>query len=219
VNAIFATPEHPAAAIVFAPGAGVPAEGHRARAMDYAAHGIAFLVVDIRGNGGKTPGYPYSIQTDYDRFLAGGWPQTYAVALDMSEAQRFIRDRYQVPVFAGGESRGGMYAAVAAAADPDFSGYIGVSTTGFNLSGSQYTGDAGRFLNSIDPEYEISRISPRPVWILHAIPDTIIPFADGKRLAGRAGEPSRFIVFNGTHGINEDADRIIQAAVLTFKDT
>jgi fermentation-respiration switch protein FrsA (DUF1100 family) len=219
VNAIFATPEDPVAAIVFAPGAGVPAEGHQARALDFAAHGIAFLVVDVRGNGGRTEGYPYSIQTDYNRFLAGAWPQTYAVALDMSEARRVIQDRYQIPVFASGESRGGMYAAVAAAADPEFSGYIGVSTAGFNLSGSQYTGNAGRFLNSIDPEYEISRVSPRPVWVLHAMADRIIPFSDGERLAGRAGEPKQFIVFNGTHGMNEDADRIIQETVLTFKDT
>lgn len=143
-------------------------------------------------------------------------PDYMRVALDMSEARRLIQDRYQV--FASGESRGGMYAAVAAAADPEFSGYIGVSTTGFNLSGSQYTGNASRFLNSIDPEYEISRISPRPVWILHAMPDPIIPFADGERLAGRAGEPKQFSVFNGTHGMSQDADRIIQETVLTFKD-
>jgi uncharacterized protein len=80
------------------------------------------------------------------------------------------------------------------------------------LIGSEHStrGQAGRFLQSIDPEYAISRITPRPVWVLHATPDTVIPFDDGKRLAGRAGEPKQFIPFNGTHGINEEADRIYQ---------
>jgi uncharacterized protein len=219
VYTLFATPKQPVAAIVFVPGAGVPAEGHRTRAMEYAQEGIAFLVVDVRGNGGMTPGEPYSIPAEFDRFSSGAWPQTYAVVLDVIEARWIIGDRYTVPVFVGGESRGGMYASLAAAADPGFSGYFGVSTGGFDRIGAQYPGEPGRFLRSIDPEYAISRITPRPVWVLHAMPDTIIPFIDGKRLAGRAGEPKQFIPFNGTHGINEDADRVIRETVLTFKGT
>lgn len=219
VYTLFATPEQPVAAIVFVPGAGVPAEGHRSRAIAYAKEGIAFLVVDVRGNGGMTPGVSYSIPEEFDRFSSGAWPQTYAVVLDLVEARRIIRDRYPVPVFVAGESRGGMYASLAAAADPGFAGYFGVSTGGFDRIGAQYPGQAGRFLHSIDPEYAISRITPRPVWVLHATPDTVIPFDDGKRLAGRAGEPKEFIPFNGTHGINEDADRIIRGKVLTFKGT
>lgn len=219
VYTLFATPEQPFAAIIFVPGAGVPAEGHRSRAVEYAKQGIAFLVVDVRGNGGKTPGEPYSIPEEFDHFSSGAWPQTYAVVLDLIEARRIIRERYPVPVFAGGESRGGMYAALAAAADPEFSGYFGISTGGYDQIGAQYPGEPGRFLQSIDPEYAIGRITPRPVWVLHAMPDTIIPFEDGKRLAGRAGEPKQFIPFNGTHGINEDADRIIRGALLTFKGT
>jgi fermentation-respiration switch protein FrsA (DUF1100 family) len=134
----------------------------------------------------------------------------------MMEARRLMEDRFAMPVYVAGESRGGMYAALAAAADPDFFGYIGVSTGGYGQIGSQYTGDAGTFLKSIDPEFAVGRISPRPVFILHAPPDSIIPFDDGKRLAGRAGETGQFIHFNGTHGMNEDADRIIQGIILTF---
>lgn len=219
VYTLFATSEQPIAAIVFVPGAGVPAEGHRTRAVDYAKRGIAFLVVDVRGNGGETPGEPFSIPSDYERFSSGAWPQTYAVVLDLIEARRIIEDRYSVPVFVGGESRGGMYAALTAAADPAFAGYFGVSTGGYDRIGAQYAGEPGRFLKSIDPEYAIGRITPRPVWVLHATPDTIIPFEDGIRLAGRAGEPKQFIPFNGTHGINEDADRIIRETILIFNGT
>jgi alpha-beta hydrolase superfamily lysophospholipase len=219
VYTLFATPKQPVAAIVFVPGAGVPAEGHRARAVEYAEQGIAFLVVDVRGNGGMTPGQPYSIPEEFERFSSGAWPQTYAVVLDLIEARRILRERYTVPVFVAGESRGGMYAALAAAADPEFSGYLGVSTGGYDRIGALYPGETGRFLKSIDPEYAITRITPRPVWVLHATPDTIIPFEDGRRLAGRAGEPTQFIPFNGTHGINEEADRIIRGTVLTFKGT
>jgi hypothetical protein len=41
-----------------------------------------------------------------------------------------------------------------------FTGYFGVSARGFDRIGAQYPGQAGRFLQSIDPEYAISRITP-----------------------------------------------------------
>lgn len=216
VHTLLASPDYPVASIVFVPGAGVPAAGHTGRAVEYANQGIAFLVMDVRGNGGETQGDPFSIEKDYNRFMSGTWPQTYAVILDIMEARRLMEDRFAAPVYVAGESRGGMYAALAAAADPDFFGYFGVSTGGYDQIGSQYTGDAGRFLKSIDPEFAVGRISPRPVFVLHASPDSVIPFENGKRLARRAGETGQFIPFNGTHGMNEDADRIITGMILTF---
>ena len=53
-----AAPEHPRAAIVYVPGAGEKPAGHEERMVRYAAAGYAFLFVDIRGNGGQTPGSP-----------------------------------------------------------------------------------------------------------------------------------------------------------------
>ncbi len=84
VHALLAEPARPVMGIVYAPGAGVPAEAHRERAIRYAESGIAFLVVDIRGNGGDTPGEPLDIEQDYRRFAAGEWPQV------LSDRQRPI---------------------------------------------------------------------------------------------------------------------------------
>ncbi|MDD1658770.1 MAG: alpha/beta hydrolase, partial [Methanomicrobiales archaeon] len=109
-------------------------------------------------------------------------------------------------------SNGGRYAAIAVAADPGFSGYIGVSTSGFDLAGNKYSAEnVSRFLLSIDPDHAIGKIAPRPVWIFHSRQDPIIPFAQGEALFSHARSPKEFIVFNGTHGENGEVDaRVIR---------
>ena len=39
----------------------------------YPIHEIGVLILDIRGNGGITPGYPMNIEQDVDLFLQGKW--------------------------------------------------------------------------------------------------------------------------------------------------
>ena len=206
VYALLSMPNNPVAGIVYAPGAGVTKEAHRERAERYARSGIAFLVLDIRGNGGETPGYPLDIAQDFALFTEGEWPQYYRIAGDLIAARKLLAERTGVPVYTMGSSNGGRYAILAAAADPDFAGAIGVSTSGFGLAGDQYAGDARRFLNSIDPDCCIKRIAPRPVWIFHAESDEIIPYASGVSLYGRASDPKEFIAISGGHGINGDVD-------------
>ena len=210
VISYLAAPTQPKAAIVYVPGAGEKIAGHEERMVRYAAAGYAFLFVDIRGNGAETPGYPFNPQADYGLFEKGQWPQFYAIVCDLSTARGMLADRFGVPVYTLGSSNGGRYAAVAAAVDPQFSGYVGVSTSGFGMAGEHYSGDPGRFLLSLDPDNYISRISPRPVWIFHSKTDNIIPFTDGEELYERALDPRTFTEFAGGHGINTDVDdRII----------
>lgn len=207
VACLLAAPADPETAIVYAPGAGVKKEAHLDRAVRYAEAGIAFLAVDVRGNGGATPGHRLDFDADFEDFLRGDWPQTYAIAADMIAAREVLAARYPgVPVHAMGSSNGGRYAEMAAAADPAFAGYIGVSTSGFDRAGDRYAGDARRFLLSIDPAVSIASISPRPVLVFHAPGDTVIPFADGQALYDAAKEPKKFVPFNGTHGINAEVD-------------
>jgi fermentation-respiration switch protein FrsA (DUF1100 family) len=136
----------------------------------------------------------------------GVWPEFYKTVCDLSVARGIASGRWKVPVYSKGASNGGRYAAIAAAADPGFSGYIGVSTSGFDLAGNQYSGNASRFLLSIDPDHGIGKISPRPVWIFHSRSDPIINFTLGQELYSRAEDPKEFIVFNGTHGENSEVD-------------
>ena len=209
VYAVYSSPENPRAAFVFAPGAGVKKEWHIPRAEKYADAGYAFLVIDLRGNGGETPGYRFSLDEDYTRFSSGEWPQYYETICDLIAARAFLEEKYDIPVFIIGDSNGGRFAAIATASDSESAGFIGVSTSGFNNTGNNYTGDTRRFLLSVDPDVAVTRIAPRPVWIFHAPADIIIPFSEGQRLYDRAGEPKRFVSFNGTHGSNEEVDRIL----------
>ena len=204
-------PQQPLAAMVYAPGAGERITAHEARLARYSAAGYAFAFVDIRGNGGETPGDPFDPQADFRLFERGGWPQFYETVCDLSAARGMLAARFGVPIYAAGSSNGGRYAAVAAALDPQFAGYIGISTSGFNMAGEQYGGDAGRFLLSVDPDNYIGRISPRTVWIFHSRADSIIPFDDGRELYGRAQDPRTFTEFPGGHGINIKVDEQIIA--------
>lgn len=202
--------EQAVGAVVLAPGAGVTKEDEKTRVEDYAMAGCAALVLDIRGNGGETPGRGFSPDRDYLAFNAGSWPEFYKTACDISTARWVVDPRRTLGVWAMGASNGGRYAAIAAAADRNFTGFIGVSTSGFGLAGNQYTGNASRFLLSIDPDHAIGKIAPRPVWIFHSRRDPIINFTLGQELFGRAGDPKKFIVFNGTHGENGEVDARVE---------
>lgn len=209
VYAIATVPDNPVAGFVLAPGAGVRKEGHLGRAEMYATHSYAYLILDVRGNGGETDGYPMDLERDFMRFMAREWPQYYLSACDISCGRAYLQNRSRIPVYAVGESNGGRYAAIAAAVDSGFAGYIGVSTSGFSRAGDDYTGDARRFLLSVDPENAATMMAGRNSWIFHAPGDTVIPFSLGRALYDALPEPKSFFAFNGTHGQNEETDALI----------
>ena len=180
-----AAPQHPKAAIVYVPGAGEKPAGHEERMVRYSAAGYAFLFVDIRGNGGQTPGYPLNPQRDFSLFEKGYWPQYYETICDLVASRQMLSGRFGVPVYAMGSSNGGRYAAVATGVDPDFAGYVGISTSDWGILDSAIqageTGDVIRFASSLEPSTYFKKISPRPVWIFHAVNDTVIPFDNGRQ--------------------------------------
>lgn len=208
-----AAPKNPKAAIVYAPGTGEKITGHEERMVNYAAAGYAFMFVDTRGNGAETPGIPFSpqmVQLDYSRFENGDWPQYYLSICDLVSAQKIVSNRFSVPIYVMGSSNGGRYAAVAAGVDPQFAGYVGISTSDWGLRDSMiqqgFSGAPVRFATSVEPSTYFTKIAPRTVWIFHATSDSIIPFANGKQFFDSAKEPKTFIEFSGSHGINSDVD-------------
>ena len=217
VYALLAEPKNPRAAIVFAPGAGVSADAHKSRAVSYAEEGITFMVVDVRGNGGKTTGYSFDLQKDFKNYAAGNWPQYYSVVADMIAAKDFLKSQYDVPVYAVGSSNGGRYAVVASGIDSDFSGLFGISTSGFVYTEGENGAEADLFVRSVNPDTYIGKITPSPVVIFHAPVDNIIEFKDGMALFNKASEPKDFIAFSGTHGINSEVDSHISDLVLKTK--
>jgi uncharacterized protein len=205
VTAYVAAPADPKAGIVYVPGANEPVSGHAARFETYADAGIAFLYLDVRGNGFETPGEPAGRRDELDLFRQDEWPQSYRVVADVMRARAYLDEAYGVPVWAVGSSNGGRYAAIAAGIDPGFAGYAGVSTSG--ISPGRSSGDVSRrFTASLDPAAYIGAISPRPVVLYHAAADPVIPFADGRALFEAANEPKAFVAFNGPHGIDPTVD-------------
>ena len=206
VAAYLAAPSNPRAAIVYVPGANEPVSGHAARFGTFADAGIAFLYLDVRGNGFETPGDRLDLNADYVRFKQDQWPQYYRVVADVMRARAYLAKTYGVPVWAVGSSNGGRYAAVAAGIDPQFAGYAGVSTSGLGgiQPGNRQT--AQRFEVSVDPATYIGAISPRQVLIYHSQADKVVPFAQGQALFAAAKEPKTFVQFNGSHGINPAVD-------------
>lgn len=216
VTAYLATPDVPKAAFVYAPGSGEKLSGHEERMVRYASAGYAFFFVDTRGNGGETEGIPFSqqlIQQDFARFENAEMPQYYLSICDLVSARVLLAEKYHVPVYAIGSSNGGRYTAVAAGIDPQFAGYIGISTSdwGFfdGLMKRGVTGNPIRFAASIEPGTYIGKISPRPVWMYHNVTDPIIPFKNGEDLFSKAGMPRNFTEFSGDHGINPEVDALI----------
>jgi uncharacterized protein len=216
VISYLAAPKQPKAVLVYAPGAGEKLAGHEERMVRFASAGYAFLFVDTRGNGGETAGIPFGqllIQQDFAKFRKGEMPQYYLSICDLVSAQKMMTEKYQVPVYAVGSSNGGRYAAVAAGVDPQFAGYIGISTSDWGLLDSLneqgIPGDPIRFAASLEPGTSIGKISPRPVWMYHNATDPIIPFSRGKQLFEKAGIPKNFTEFSGDHGINPDMDEKI----------
>ena len=211
------TPKQPKAAIVYVPGAGETPAGHEERMLKYAEAGYAFLFVDTRGRGGETAGVPFGqqlIQQDFSAFESGEWPQYYLTICDLVNARQILTTRFSVPVYAVGSSNGGRYAAIAAGADPEYAGYVGISTSDWgvleSVTANGYTGDPVRFAASLEPSTYVQKISPRPVWIFHNATDPIIPYTSGKALYEQAKNPKNFTEFSGEHGINPDVDdRII----------
>lgn len=206
VTAYLAAPPNPRAAIVYVPGANEPVSGHAARFWTFADAGIAFLYLDVRGNGFETPGEPLDLDADYARFRADQWPQSYRVVADAMRARAYLAQAFGVPVWAVGSSNGGRSAAIAAGIDPQFAGYAGVSTSGLGGVRPGTPRAAQRFAASVDPATYVGAISPRQVLIYHAQADPIIPFADGQALFAAAREPKTFVEFDGSHGINPRVD-------------
>jgi dienelactone hydrolase len=206
VYALLIAPRDPRTALIVVPGAGVRKEAHAERAAAYAQAGIVTLIIDTRGNSGETAGPAPGVEEDYRRFRSGEWAVFYRQGCDIVAAASYLRQRFGTDVYVMGESSGGRYAVLAAAADPRISGLVAVSTSGFDRYGSTIAGDPAVFIESIDPDRLISCISPRPVWVFHAPEDTFIPITDGIRLYSNAKEPRKFVNFSGTHGINGHVD-------------
>ena len=107
VFGLLAVPASPRGAVVLAPGAGVTKEDERGRVETYAMAGCAALVLDLRGNGGETRGWPFNPEADFLAFDRGSSPEVYKTVCDLSAARGVVtRSGNVTGVLHGGEQRG-----------------------------------------------------------------------------------------------------------------
>ncbi len=192
-------------AVVLLPGATVPKEGTQGLAEILSKMGYASLGIEQRNRGGVDMEYDYSLFKDDKE------PVEHKMVFDALRTVDVLRqdsriDAQRIAII--GESNGGRFAIIAAAAlDPGIKGVIGISTSGYDTE-SQLVNVRNetiiRFYRSIDPDTYLGFIPPRRFVMMHSVNDNIIPINLAENTFKKAREPKQFYtVTTGTHGYSE----------------
>jgi dienelactone hydrolase len=188
--------------LVLLPGGGVTKESELPLALKIADLGYAVLTIDQRGVG-ETDGLYPPYEQDYQYFLQGKEPIQHLSVYDALASFDILSsiknvDKNSIGII--GESMGGRYAMIAAALEPRITGFIGISTAGFNMHNSQ----GNPYLFSIDPDKYIAKISPRPFFMMHSVNDTKVSIENAQITFNLAQEPKKFYTVEGSaHGYSD----------------
>jgi hypothetical protein len=121
-----------------------------------------------------------------------------------------------------GESNGGRYAIIACALDAKTRGVLAISTSGYGTDAAIAKAgltdkDTIRFYRSIDPETYLSKITPRPIAMIHSSNDPVIPYQLAERTYTLASQPKSFDTVGCTkHGYCADMNGYIEKRLLTM---
>ncbi|MEK6918315.1 MAG: alpha/beta hydrolase [Nanoarchaeota archaeon] len=187
--------------LILLPGGSVTKESESILGEKIANLGYAVLTFDQRGVG-QTGGYYLGLQEDYNVFAQGNEPTQHLSVYDALKAYDVLKQMKNIDknnIAIAGESMGGRYAIIAAAIDKRLKGVLIISSSGFHFQNENkpYT----PYLESVDPDTYIARISPNPVFMLHSSNDTMIPISDAKTTFNIAKEPKKFYEVSGCpHG-------------------
>ncbi len=179
--------------IIMLPAARAGKEGQDFLARELVKKGYAFFTIDQRGIG-ETGGSLPSTQDDFNSFVAGKEPVNHLFVYDALRAFDFLKSRKGVDasnILIGGESMGARFAIIAGAVEKNIKGVFVISTSGYGKQSNLAM--EGKFMASIDPDWYISKISPRKIVMFHSKSDTVIPFAQAQNTFSFASEPKEFI--------------------------
>lgn len=168
----------------------------------YASNGYGVLAWDARAHGAS--GGDFTTLGYYERFDAGA-------ALAYAQAQPGVEH-----VVMWGQSMGGATAILTAAEQPAIEAVI-VDSAFTTLAETINTAvpiavfrpfirpfaeaEAGISVDLVRPIDAITRIAPRPVFIIHGAADTVVPPDSGPRLYAAAGEPKSLWVIAGARHV------------------
>ena len=179
--------------IIMLPAARAGKEGQDFLARELVKRGYAFFTIDQRGIG-ETGGSLPSTQDDFNSFVAGNEPVNHLFVYDALKSFDFLKSRKQVDasnILIGGESMGARFAIIAGAVEKNIKGVFAISTSGYGKQSNLAM--EGKFMASIDPDWYISKISPRKIVMFHSKSDTVIPFNQSLNTFSFASEPKEFI--------------------------
>lgn len=189
--------------VIVLPAATITKEADTSMAEALCNMGYASLTLDKRGLG-ETQG---TSEGDFDSgikdYINGGDPVQYKQVYDALKGLDYVKSRADLDgsdVAILGESRGGMWAIVAAGEEPQFKGVITVSSSDFTMPDTN-NASVIKYINALMPSKYLGNIPPRKLAMFQFDGDKYVPMADGKALFDNASEPKAWHVYNGTtHG-------------------
>ncbi len=188
--------------IVYLPGGGVSKESASPLAEILTKMGYAVLIIDQRGIG-ETGGYYLSLDDDYKLFTQGNEPIQHLSVYDGLKTFDVLRkisevDEKNIAIL--GESMGGRYALIAGSLDDRIKGEIIISASGFHFENNPLL-PYNTYLQSIDPDNYVEKISPRPVFFFQGTNDSVQKINDTQKTFDLAKEPKKLFIANGCgHG-------------------
>ncbi len=206
----------PLPAFFVLPGATVTKEGIQGR-LGNALNELGFvtLSLDQRGHG-ETGGYIPPFEMDYTFWRDGHEPMQHQMAYDAVRAFDLLN---QLPgidksrIYAAGESMGGNYVMIATGMEPRISGILLISSSGFKFE-PQADPKAAQFLKSIVGDSYLDLFSPRPLVMLHAVEDWVVPFRHAQETFDMAGEPKQLLTIDSSqHAYNEEFREILEQGI------
>ena len=205
--------------IVLLPGATVTKEREQGLAKYLADLGYATLTLDQRNLGA------IDAKSDLQLFMRGLEPTEHKMVYDALAAAEILRVQPGIDpdrIIYAGESNGGRYAIIACALDAKARGVLAISTSGYGTDAAVAKAgltdkDTIRFYRSIDPETYLSKITPRPLAMIHSSNDPVIPYQLAEQTYMLASEPKSFDTVGCTkHGYCTDMKAYIEKRLLTM---
>lgn len=191
-----------APAFVVLPGGNVKKEAeHLGIAKDLRELGFATLTLDQRGIGETGGPFP-PMEDEILAFANQNEPVNHKMVADAIEAAKVLSTMSGInreKIYIAGVSMGGRVAIIAAAQDPDIKGVLAVSAGGFSLPAG-LDEEQRAFFTSINPDFYVGSISPRPLIMIHAENDPVVSYQLGQKLFNYAREPKTFFTGGEGHG-------------------
>jgi dienelactone hydrolase len=187
--------------VVVVPAASISKEADQPMAKALCDMGYAALTLDKRGQGETGGENEGDFNTGLDEYAAGKDPVQYKQVYDILKALDYVKSRQDLDgsnVALLGESRGGMWAVIAAGEEPAFKGVLTLSSSDFDMPQTNNT-TIIRYINSLMPSKYLENIKPRKLVMFQFAGDKLVPMANGKALYDKAYDPKAWHLYNGNH--------------------